>query len=212
MSQRSPFNQRNMSKIGTGAANADAEAEKPASAGMAHKSPSSAKPAREAAGSVRVVKQHKNLDGSTSTVGMTKEEKKAQRNAEREEERFVEGLVDSVMKLDPLYRKYRRTWWIFMAIGVVCVALSFGCGYIDSPAGENIFKLGTIGGIASVVFLFLAYAFIITTIVWEFKMIRPLRRTAEHKITSMSDKKRHALMEEIYEAEEKRRAEKKSGK
>ena len=28
MSQRSPFNQRNMSKIGTGAANADAEAEK----------------------------------------------------------------------------------------------------------------------------------------------------------------------------------------
>ena len=43
-------------------------------------------------------------------------------------------------------------------------------------------------------------------------MIRPLRRTAENKISSMSDKKRHALMEEIYEAEEKRRAEKKSGK
>ena len=61
MSQRSPFNQRNMSKIGTGAANADAEAEKPASAGMARKSPSSAKPAREAAGSVRVVKQHKHI-------------------------------------------------------------------------------------------------------------------------------------------------------
>ena len=210
MSQRSPFNQRNMSKIGTGAA--DAEAEKPASAGMARKSPSSAKPAREAAGSVRVVKQHKNLDGSTSTVGMTKEEKKEVRRAEREEEDIFNSLTNAMLKADELYTSRRRMWWVFLGLGLVFVVAAFASGYIGAPDGSNMYDLSTTGGVLSVVSLVLAYVFIITSLVYEWMKIRPIRNEKQDKVASLSPKKRRAMLADLYEASERKRAEKKSAK
>lgn len=202
MSQRSPFNKRNQPQ---------AEDEKKSSSGITRKSPTKAKPVREAASSVRVVAK-KNPDGSTSTVGMTKEEKKEVRRAEREEEDIFNSLTNAMLKADELYTSRRRMWWVFLGLGLVFVVAAFVSGYIGAPDGSNMYDLSTTGGVLSVVSLVLAYVFIITSLVYEWMKIRPIRNEKQDKVTSLSPKKRRAMLADLYEADERKRAEKKSAK
>lgn len=203
MSQRSPFNKRNQPQ---------AEDEKKSSSGITRKSPTKAKPVREAASSVRVVAKKKNPDGSTSTVGMTKEEKKEVRRAEREEEDIFNSLTNAMLKADELYTSRRRMWWVFLGLGLVFVMAAFVSGYIGAPDGSNMYDLSTTGGVLSVVSLVLAYVFIITSLVYEWMKIRPIRNEKQDKVTSLSPKKRRAMLADLYEADERKRAEKKSAK
>lgn len=203
MSQRSPFNKRNQPQT---------EDEKKSSSGITRKSPTKAKPVREAASSVRVVAKKKNPDGSTSTAGMTKEEKKEVRRAEREEEDIFNSLTNAMLKADELYTSRRRMWWVFLGLGLVFVVAAFASGYIWSPDGSNMYDLSTTGGVLSVVSLVLAYVFIITSLVYEWMKIRPIRNEKQDKVTSLSPKKRRAMLADLYEADERKRAEKKSAK
>lgn len=203
MSQRSPFNKRNQPKT---------EDEKKSSSGITRKSPTKAKPVREAASSVRVVAKKKNPDGSTSTAGMTKEEKKEVRRAEREEEDIFNSLTNAMLKADELYTSRRRMWWVFLGLGLVFVVAAFASGYIGAPDGSNMYDLSTTGGVLSVVSLVLAYVFIITSLVYEWMKIRPIRNEKQDKVTSLSPKKRRAMLADLYEADERKRAEKKSAK
>lgn len=203
MSQRSPFNKRNQPQT---------ENEKKSSSGITRKSPTKAKPVREAASSVRVVAKKKNPDGSTSTVGMTKEEKKEVRRAEREEEDIFNSLTNAMLKADELYTSRRRMWWVFLGLGLVFVVAAFVSGYIGAPDGSNMYDLSTTGGVLSVVSLVLAYVFIITSLVYEWMKIRPIRNEKQDKVTSLSPKKRRAMLADLYEADERKRAEKKSAK
>lgn len=203
MSQRSPFNKRNQPQ---------AEDEKKSSSGITRKSPTKAKPVREAASSVRVVAKKKNPDGSTSTVGMTKDEKKEVRRAEREEEDIFNSLTNAMLKADELYNSRRRMWWVFLGLGLVFVVAAFVSGYIGAPDGSNMYDLSTTGGVLSVVSLVLAYVFIITSLVYEWMKIRPIRNEKQDKVTSLSPKKRRAMLADLYEADERKRAEKKSAK
>lgn len=203
MSQRSPFNKRNQPQT---------EDEKKPSSGITRKSPTKAKPVREAASSVRVVAKKKNPDGSTSTAGMTKEEKKEVRRAEREEEDIFNSLTNAMLKADELYTSRRRMWWVFLGLGLVFVVAAFASGYIGAPDGSNMYDLSTTGGVLSVVSLVLAYVFIITSLVYEWMKIRPIRNEKQDKVTSLSPKKRRAMLADLYEADERKRAEKKSAK
>lgn len=203
MSQRSPFNKRNQPQT---------EDEKKSSLGITRKSPTKAKPVREAASSVRVVAKKKNPDGSTSTVGMTKDEKKEVRRAEREEEDIFNSLTNAMLKADELYTSRRRMWWVFLGLGLVFVVAAFVSGYIGAPDGSNMYDLSTTGGVLSVVSLVLAYVFIITSLVYEWMKIRPIRNEKRDKVTSLSPKKRRAMLADLYEADERKRAEKKSAK
>lgn len=202
MSQRSPFNKRNQPQT---------EDEKKSS-GITRKSPTKAKPVREAASSVRVVAKKKNPDGSTSTVGMTKDEKKEVRRAEREEEDIFNSLTNAMLKADELYTSRRRMWWVFLGLGLVFVVAAFVSGYIGAPDGSNMYDLSTTGGVLSVVSLVLAYVFIITSLVYEWMKIRPIRNEKQDKVRSLSPKKRRAMLADLYEADERKRAEKKSAK
>ena len=203
MSQRSPFNKRNQPQT---------EDEKKSSSGITRKSPTKAKPVREAASSVRVVAKKKNPDGSTSTAGMTKEEKKEVRRAEREEEDIFNSLTNAMLKADELYTSRRRMWWVFLGLGLVFVVAAFASGYIGAPDGSNMYDLSTTGGVLSVVSLVLAYVFIITSLVYEWMKIRPIRNEKQDKVASLSPKKRRAMLADLYEARERKRAEKKSAK
>ena len=203
MSQRSPFNKRNQPQT---------EDEKKSYSGITRKSPTKAKPVREAASSVRVVAKKKNPDGSTSTVGMTKDEKKEVRRAEREEEDIFNSLTNAMLKADELYTSRRRMWWVFLGLGLVFVVAAFVSGYIGAPDGSNMYDLSTTGGVLSVVSLVLAYVFIITSLVYEWMKIRPIRNEKQDKVTSLSPKKRRAMLADLYEADERKRAEKKSAK
>lgn len=203
MSQRSPFNKRNMPQ--------GEDEKKQVSSGMTRKSPTKAKPVRDAGSSVRIVTK-KNPDGSTSTAGMTKEEKKEVRRAEREEEDIFNTLTNALLKRNELYAKRRRVWWVFLVLGLVFVVCSFASGYIGASDGSNMYNLQTTGGILSVISLALAYVFIITSLVYEWMKIRPLRNETQDKVASLSPKKRREQLANLHDEEERERAEKKSSK
>ena len=201
MSQRSPFNKRNMPK-------AD-EDEK--TSGLARKSASAAKPAREAAQGVRVVKASKSggksASASRSTAKMTKEEKRAARREQREREDLMAGVANAMMKKDPEYVRRRRLWWVFLSVGLVSVFLSFGASMLGGST-DNPYNLSTPGGILAVVSLVVAYAAIIGALVYEFVRIRPIRNAVTARARGLSDKKKRAVLEESYAEEDRRRAEK----
>lgn len=200
MSQRSPFNKRNTPTMSD---------EKSTSAGMARKGSSSAKPARAAAGSVRQVSVKRDRDGFTTTKNMTKEEKKALRKKEREEDDIIADLTNLVTKNNPIYAHYRRIWWVLMIIGFACVGISFVGSYVGTSVGEGQYNISTTRGIISIVALVLAYVFIIGALVWEFIKLRPIRNQTNEEIRSMSDKRRARVLEQCYEAEAERKANRK---
>lgn len=200
MSQRSPFNKRNTPKI------AD---DKPVKTGMARGGASQAKPAREAAGSVRVVHTRKDKIFGTSTVNMTKEEKKALKRKEREEQDTVMALSDMVTKNNPVYRKRRYIWWILLGAGVACIFISFAASYWMSMQGETAYDTSKAIGVVAVVSLVLAYVGIIAGFVWDWTKLRPIRNQTEEEISRMSEKRRAALVVECNAREAERKGKKK---
>ena len=199
MSQRSPFNQRNAP-----AASSDDKAEK--KSGIARRSAASAKPAREAAQSVRVAPATKKGGKGVPAKPKTKEERKAARRAEREEEDRVATISNILLRKDEDYVKYRRVWWFGLGAGIVCTFASFG--FMNVPGASGRVELGTAAGNASVVALVLAYVFIIGAFIYDFVKIRPIRNAYMQKAAGMSEKKRQAVVDAQYAEEEKKRAEK----
>lgn len=200
MSQRSPFNQRNMPT------SSDEKSVK----GMARKSASSAKPAREAAGSVRVVSVKKDkLTGASVGKNMTKEEKKELKRKEREKDDLVYSLSEMVVKNNPIYSSRRKIWWVFMGIGMAFVVLCFAMSYVATQSGQTIYTVDTPMGIFSIVAIAIAYIGIIGALVWDWTKLRPIRNQTQLEIESMSDKRRVALYEKCNKLEEERKAKKK---
>ena len=191
MSQRSPFNQRNMPTT---------SAEKKPS-GVARRSASSAKPARQAASSVRVAKGTPS-GKAKAAAQMTKEERKQARREERAEEDRVAMVSNLVLQKNPLYKSRRTVWWVLLGVGIVCTLLSFVFMQIPAMGSQ------TTANIGSMVTLALAYATIIAAFIYEFVKIRPLRNEALAKVKGMGERKRQAVVDANYADEERRRAQK----
>lgn len=203
MSQRSPFNKRNMPKA--------PETEAPA--GVSRKSAARAKPARAAAQSVRVVsasssKSKPRPGTAASMANMTKDQKKAKRRAEREQEDMIVTVANVKMREDDTYVRFRRIWWVLLVAGMVFVFVSFAAGTLGRNAENNMYDVSTTSGLVAVVSVVLAYALIIGALVFEFVKIRPIRNAALSQVRGMTEKKRRAVMERSYEEDERRRAEK----
>ena len=119
MSTRSAINKRNQEKL-QGASGS----------GMARKSTSSAKPARPAGGSVRVVPATAKAKRAAAERGedlsnLSKEEKKARKAELRREEDRIYTASSQLMKEDEDYSRYRRIWWVLLVIGIVAFIFDF---------------------------------------------------------------------------------------
>lgn len=115
MSTRSANNKRNQEKL-QGASGS----------GMARKSTSSAKPARPAGGSVRVVPATAKAKRAAAERGedlsnLSKEEKKARKAELRREEDRIYTASSQLMKEDEDYLRYRRIWWVLLVIGILAL-------------------------------------------------------------------------------------------
>ena len=95
--------------------------------GVARKSAASAKPARQAASSVRVVPasskaRRKELEKGENLEGLSKEEKRARKAKQRAKEDRIYTVSNILLKQDEDYTKRRRIWWIVLAIGMVTLS------------------------------------------------------------------------------------------
>ena len=107
--------------------------------GVARKSAASAKPARQAASSVRVVPasskaRRKELEKGENLEGLSKEEKRARKAKQRAKEDRIYTVSNILLKQDEDYTKRRRIWWAVLAIGMVLVVAIWASLYF-APAG-----------------------------------------------------------------------------
>ncbi len=174
-------------------AKAKAEAKAEASRmSYARKSAASAKPATQAASSVRTV-SGKSTSVSTSSSTSKEQEKEAKKEAKRrrrEEEDFRNQGYDIVVRSLPDYKKYDRIWWVLLITGFAFAVISLIVAYIF-PTDDYATLIGTV----SAVTLVAAYAFIIGAFVFDLVKRRPLRKQAESIVQGMTDKKIGDLIE-----------------
>ena len=164
------------------------------STGFSRRSAARAKPAREAAGSVRT--------SSKSQAEMSKEEKKAAREAKRTEEDLLYEAKKAYLNNNEAYRATQRLWWGLLGGGMVCSIISFMIMRYMQSGQSSSESLATV----SIVFMVLAYVLIIGAFIYDLVKVRPMRNEANDKLGGMSRKRLNQLIAD----EEARKAAKKS--
>ena len=188
----------------------EAEAEKPASSGFVKKSTASAKPAREAASSVRVSSSPARKQETSGALfrkktDAEKETEKADRRKRREEEDFRRQGYQILLDRDEEYRKSEHVWWIVIGIGFAFTVISLIMTYVLPDAARDLTQPA---GKISIALLFAAYACIIGGFVYDWRKRRPKRKEVERKVDGMTQKK----LAQLFEEERKLRAEKEAAK
>lgn len=176
MSTRSANNKRNQDKL-----------QGVSGTGMARKSASSAKPARAAAGSVRVVPTTAKAKRAAAERGedlsnLSKEEKKARKAELRREEDRIYTASSQLMKEDPDYPRLRRIWWVLLAIGIAAL---IGTWVMLAVMGQEGMATSA-GQTAQFALIIGAYAAIIIAFIFDFMKIRPIRNACREKAAGMT--------------------------
>ncbi len=176
MSTRSANNKRNQEKLKGATVS-----------GMARKTTTSAKPARPAGGTVRVVPATATATRAAAERGedlspRSTEEKKARKAELRREEDRIYNASAQLMKQDDDYWRYRRICWTLLDIGIlaligtwVLLAVLGQDGMADKGAQTAQFAL-----------IVAAYAAIIVAFIFDFIKIRPIRNACHDKAAGMT--------------------------
>ena len=164
--------------------------DKPKAARSRRSSAASARPARDRAGSVRT-----SADKPKSE--MTKEEKRAAREKQREEEDVIYDAKKAMLEAMPEYKRTQRIWWATLIAGILCTVASWGT--LQAAGGQE----AATGNVAmfSIALMVLAYALVIGAFIYDLVKVRPLRNKADAKLTGMTKKRMRKFAEE--EAERK---------
>ena len=171
-----------------------------------------AKPAREAASSVRSSAHASTAVGSKASkreLAAARLQSKSERDDRRRNEQRILDIVDIITKDDPEYKHKRRIWFGILLVGLVMTVATVILGQVaaGAPASQQS-TLSFLTGAS----LVLAYVFVIAAFVYDTWKIRPIRRAADERARSMSEKKREEMIISYEEAEAQRRREKRQAK
>ena len=158
--------------------------------GMARKSASSAKPARAAASSVRVVPasakaKRAAAERTEDLSGLSKEEKKARKAEIRRQEDRVYTASNALLKEDKDYVRLRRIWWVLLGVGIVAL---IGTWVLLAVLGQDAANMKA-AQTAQMAMIIAAYAAIIAAFIFDFIKIRPIRNACRATAAGMSDAK-----------------------
>ena len=176
--------------------------------GFTRKSAGSAKPARAAASSVRVVpasakEKRTQAERGESLAGLSREEKRARRREQRLQEDRIYAVSNELLKGEPDYKSRRRVFWVLLAVGLVAtLAVWLVLLGIDTGAADIAQPVQIVG-------LVIAYVCIIAAFIYDIVRIRPLRNDARRRAEGMSEAKQIALIEEATAADRAKREAKK---
>lgn len=181
--------------------------------GFSKKSASRAKPARAAAEGVRVVQVTGGKTTSTKPQSqMTKEEKKEARRAERDLEDKRMAASRALLNKQPGYKKAQRVWWIALVIGLVMTLLSYSLGQLYPQATA---EPTSAMGILVLALMIMAYVVIIGAFVYDWRVVRPMRKKVERDSASLTNKRMEQILKEDAQElvkEEAKRAEAKAAR
>ena len=201
MSTRSPMNKRSQAQL---------QGER---TGMARKSTASAKPARAAAGSVRVQAssssaRRKQRERGEDLSNLSREEKRARKQERRMQEDRIFTAAQTLMKEDFDYNRLRRVWWVLLGVGiaaivVVWISMAFVTG---GQFSSEQMAVPQMAGIIA------AYACIIIAFIFDFVKIRPIRNQCRSIAEGMSEAKLNSVIEKGAAAEDRKKVAKASKK
>ncbi|MDM8246766.1 hypothetical protein QUW40_09170 [Collinsella tanakaei] len=163
--------------------------------GFTRKSAGSAKPARAAASSVRVVpasakEKRKQVERGESLEGLSREEKRARKRELRLQEDRIYTVSNVLMKDDPDYNKRRRVFWVLLVVAVIA-AIGVWVVMLGLPEEDL-----SVSQPVQIVGLIISYACIIGAFVYDLVRVRPLRNEARRRAEGMSEAKLIAVLEE----------------
>lgn len=159
--------------------------------GFSKRSVSRAKPAREAAAGVRVVSAGSSAGkSSASTTGktpveMTKDEKKRARQERRTEQDRRTSASQILLHDTPGYKKSQKVWWGLLGAGFACTIVSWLIPNVYPKAVVSSAALNVV----LLILLILAYGLIIAAFVYDWRVVRPMRKKAEATTNRMTNKK-----------------------
>ncbi|QOY60630.1 APC family permease [Thermophilibacter immobilis] len=174
--------------------------------GFSRRSAANAKPAREAASSVRVSSKPKK--GVVGAPAETKEQKRERKRKEREQDDLRNRAYDLVLRGIPGYKASEKIFFILMGVGFGLAVISLIAGYV-LEGNDN---YTTMQGVLSVASLVAAYVFIIGSFIYDLVKRRPYRREAEARVQGLTDKKIMDLFEKERSAQNAKRAQKEAAK
>ena len=158
--------------------------------GFSKRAVTRAKPAREAASGVRVVgasgSSRKSSGSGKAPVEMTKDEKKRARRERRDEADRRASASQIVLKQIPGYKRSQRVWWGLLGTGFVCTIISW---LLPNLFPQQLNEGTTPMGVAVFIMLVAAYALIISAFVYDWRVVRPMRKKAEATTGAMTNKK-----------------------
>ena len=168
--------------------------------GFSRSSAAKARPAREAAASVRVSSKPKGVP-----ITETKEEKRERKRREREEQDFRNRAYDIILRSNPAYKRTERVFWIILGAGLALAVISLVCVYLFGQSPD----MTTWQGVLSVVSLIAAYGFMIASFIYDWMKRRPYRKETEGRVRGLSDKKLLELLEKARADEVSKKEDKK---
>lgn len=163
-----------------GAANADGGQ---SGQGFVRKSVGRAKPSRKAAEGVRM----ETASGKPkSKKDLTKEEMKAERKHSREVDDLRYNVTQKLLEEKPEYKAARKNWWRFLIGGLVFMVLAIIQYGIVSAQGSS---APTWLAITSMGCMVISYIVLIIGIIYDWRIIHPMRRDVESYVKSMSERR-----------------------
>lgn len=162
--------------------------------GATRKGAGSAKPARAAAGSVRVVPasskaRRKAAERGESLEGLSKEEKRARKREERAREDRLYDASSIMLKEDEDYKRLRRIFWVILGAGVFFIVLTWVGLLVGGASTSGSTNMLEIVGIV------LSYAAIIGAFIFDLVKIRPIRNYYRSVVEGMSERKLVEVLE-----------------
>ena len=160
--------------------------------GFSKSSAAKARPAREAAASVRVASKPKKASAFGGPAE-TKEEKRERKRREREEQDFRNRAYDIMLRSNPGYKRTERVFWIILGGGMALAVISLVCVYLF---GQDVNNMAGWQSVLSVGSLVAAYALMIASFIYDWTKRRPYRKQTEGRIRGLSDKRLLELLEQ----------------
>ena len=146
----------------------------------ARKSAANARPAREAASSVRVA----------SSAPATKEEKKAAREARRTEEDLAYDTKKVLLDEMPGYKRTQKIWWGLLIGGIVFTVIGWGILRGIEPTEENADLIAK----STFAIMVIAYALVIGAFIFDLVKVRPMRNQVNEQVEGMTKKRMERVL------------------
>ena len=147
--------------------------------------------------------KRKQAERGESLAGLSKEEKRARKQAERLQEDRLYAASNALMRQDEDYNRRRKFFWVLLALGMVAIVIVWLM--LGTTRGQEMQTIQIVG-------IVIAYACILGAFIYDLVRIRPIRNACRSKAEGLTDKRLNNLIEKDAAERDAKKAKRESKK